>query len=114
MERTWKGKTAGILTLIGGCVGIGVGAAMTTIGAEFLAGMPGMDLMAGIGFGFFAFGIIALISGILTLRRKSSWGFALTGAIFALFPAVPLGVLAIIFVAKSKSEFKSKSKSECK
>ena len=25
MEKTWKGTTAGILTLIGGCVGIGIG-----------------------------------------------------------------------------------------
>ena len=106
MERTWKGKTAGILTLIGGCVGIGIGAAMTVLGAEFMAGMPGWEYMAGIGFGLFAFGIIALIAGILTLRRKSSWGFALAGAILALFPAIPLGVLAIIFVVKSKSEFK--------
>ena len=106
MERTWKGKTAGILTLIGGIAGIVIGAVMTVLGAEILAGMLAMDLMAGIGAGLFAFGIIALIAGILTLRRKSSWGFALAGAILASFPIIPLGVLAIIFVAKSKSEFK--------
>ena len=108
MKGTWRTKTAGILTLIGGCVGIGTGAAMTTVGAEFMAGMPGWEYMAGIGAGLFAFGIIALIAGIFTLRRKSSWGFALTGAILALFPAVPLGVLAIIFVIMGKKEFAKK------
>ena len=108
MERTWKGKTAGILTLIGGCVGIAIGAVVTTVGAGFLAGIPGWEgweIMAGIGAGLVVMGIIALIAGIFTLRRKS-WRFALAGAILALFPAIPLGVLAIIFVAKSKSEFK--------
>jgi len=108
MKGTWKTKTAGILTLIGGIWGIVVGAVLTTVGAEFLAGMPGMDLMAGIGAGLFAFGIIALIAGIFTLRRKSSWGFALTGAILALFPIIPLGVLAIIFVSMGKKEFAKK------
>ena len=104
MERTWKGTTAGILTLIGGIAGIAVGAVLVIFGAEFLAGIAGMDLMAGIGAGLFAFGITALIAGIFTLRRKS-WGFALAGAILALFPIVPLGVLAIIFVSMGKKEF---------
>ena len=108
MKGTWKTKTAGILTLIGGIVGIVSGAILTTVGAEILAGIPGMDVMAGIGAGLFAFGIIALIAGILTLRRKSSWGFALTGAILALFPIIPLGVLAIIFVSMGKKEFAKK------
>ncbi|MFC1957114.1 hypothetical protein ACFLVY_02345 [Chloroflexota bacterium] len=107
MERTWKGTTAGILTIISGCYGIGVGAVLTIIGAEFLAGIPGMDLMAGIGAGMFVIGIIALVAGIFTLRRKS-WGFALAGAILAaiLFPVgTVLGILAIIFVAMGKKEF---------
>ncbi len=105
MKGTWRTKTAGILTLIGGIAGIAIGAVLTTLGAELLAGLPGMDLMAGIGAGLFAFGIIALIAGIFTLRRKSSWGFALAGAILALFPIIPLGVLAIIFVSMGRKEF---------
>ncbi len=104
MERTWKGTTAGILTLIGGIFGIASGAVLVILGAEFMAGIPGMDLMAGVGAGMFVTGIIALIAGIFTLRRKS-WGFALAGAILALFPIVPLGVLAIIFVSMAKKEF---------
>jgi hypothetical protein len=104
MERTWKPTTAGILTIIGGIFGIAGGAILTILGAEFMAGIPGWDLVAGIGAGFFVIGIIALIAGIFTLRRRH-WGFALAGAILALFPIIPLGVLAIIFVSMGKKEF---------
>ncbi len=105
MKRTWKTIIAGIFTLIGGIFGIVAGAVLTTTGAGILAGIPGMELMAGIGAGLFAFGIIALIAGIFILRKKSSWGFALTGAILALFPFIPLGVVAIIFVIMGKKDF---------
>jgi hypothetical protein len=104
MERTWKGTTAGILTIIGGICGIAVGAVLATVGTAFLSGIPGLELMAGIGAGIIGIGIVALIAGIFTLRRKS-WGFALAGAILALFPIIPLGVLAIIFVSLGKKEF---------
>ena len=104
MERTWKGTTAGILTIIGGVIGIAAGAIFATVGSAFMLGIPGLELMAGIGGGIIALGVIALIGGIFTLRRKS-WGFALAGAILALFPVIPLGVLAIIFVSMAKNEF---------
>jgi hypothetical protein len=107
MDRTWKGMTAGILTIISGCYGIGVGALVTGIGTAFMFGIPGLELIAGIGAGIIVIGIVALIAGIFTLRRRS-WGFALTGAILAaiLFPVgTVLGILAIIFVAMGKSEF---------
>jgi hypothetical protein len=91
------------LTIIGGIVGIIAGAialGVTTLVAE-ITGMFGLGAIGG---GFLALGIIALIGGIVTLRRKA-WGFALTGAICALFPMVPLGILAIIFVSMGKKEF---------
>lgn len=103
MEKTWKGTTAGILTIIGGIVGIIAGAlalAATTIAAA-LTGMFGLEAIGG---GLLAMGIIALIAGIVTLRRKL-WGFALTGAILAMFPIIPLGILAIIFVSMGRKEF---------
>jgi len=103
MEKTWKGTTAGILTIIGGIVGIIAGAlalAATTIAAA-LTGMFGLEAIGG---GLLAMGIIALIAGIVTMRRKL-WGFALAGAILAMFPIIPLGVLAIIFVSMGKKEF---------
>ena len=103
MERTWKTKTAGILTIIGGITGIVFGAA-ALVGTGIIAALTGFDWMAGIGGGLLALGIIALIGGIMTLKRKV-WGFALAGAICAMFPLVPLGVLAIIFVSMGRKEF---------
>ncbi len=117
MEKTWKPTTAGILGIIGGSVGIGVGAWMTLMDGMGMNGWgmcgPGMYGMYGPGMfgwvaafggGLLALGIIALIGGIITLRRKA-WGFALAGAICALFPIVPLGILAIIFVKMGRKEF---------
>lgn len=104
MEKTWKPTTAGILTIIGGIIGIAVGAA-ATVGTSMLAYMLGeFAWLAGIGVGLLVMGIIALIGGIHALKRKR-WGLALAGAIFAMFPIVPLGILAIIFVAMGKKEF---------
>lgn len=104
MERTWKGTTAGILTIIGGICGIAIGATVATLGTAFMLGIPGVEMIAGIGGGMIATGVIALIGGIFALRRKA-WGFALAGAILALFPIIPLGVLSIIFVSMAKKEF---------
>ena len=101
--RTWKGTTSGILTLIGGIVGI-IAGGIALAGTGLAAMLTGFAWLSGIGAGFLALGIIALIGGIITLRRKV-WGFALTGAICAMFPIVPLGILAIIFVAMAKKEF---------
>lgn len=104
MNRTWKGTTAGILTILGGILGIAFWGVLTLIGTTFLADVIGMGWIAGIGGALIAIGVIALIAGIFTLRRKA-WGFALAGAILAIFPIIPLGVLAIIFVSMAKSEF---------
>jgi len=106
MEKTWRATWAGILTIIGGCFGIGVGAIALMGGMGEMGGM-GMGMLgwvAAFGGGLLALGIIALIGGIITLRRKA-WGLALTGAICALFPVVPLGILAIIFVSMGRREF---------
>ena len=104
MERTWKGTTAGVLTIIGGIFGIASGAIVLGFGTAFTFGIPGLELLAGIGGGLLALGILALIGGITTLRRKV-WGFSLAGAIFAMFPIIPLGVISIIFVSMAKKEF---------
>jgi hypothetical protein len=103
MNKTWKPTTAGILSIVGGILGIVFGGFAVTGGS--IAGMlTGFAWMAGVGAGLIVLGIIALIGGIMALKRKT-WGFALTGAICSLFPMIPLGVLAIIFVAMGKREF---------
>jgi len=49
-------------------------------------------------------GIIAVIGGISAVRRRS-FGLSLAGAICALLPINPLGLLAVIFVSLGKREF---------
>jgi len=100
MERPWKPTTAGILTILGGCYGIGVGAAIATTGeiAALITGIEWFEALVG---GAIALGVVALIAGIHTLRRKL-WGFVFTGAILAaiLVPVgAVLGILALIFVS---------------
>jgi len=53
-----------------------------------------------------ALGIIALAGGISSVRRMN-FGLSLAGAICAI-PSVLLGILAVIFVALGKREFKAK------
>lgn len=51
-------------------------------------------------------GIVAVVGGVSAIRRKSV-GLSLAGAICAL-PSVFVGILAVIFVALGKREFKAK------
>jgi len=106
--------TAGILSIIGGAVGIIMGFTMGALIGGMMSGMmgpyggmyPGMGWLGG-GFGIpsIIFGVVAIIGGIYALKRRV-WGMALAGAICALFSwAGILGVLSIIFVSISKKEF---------
>ena len=127
MERTWKSKTAGILTIIAGCLGIyagGIYAGVSSTTPATAMGIGGevvdfLGIMVRLVVFTFAppeefriflvvvmivISVIALIGSIFTLRRRARC-FALAGAILALFLAMPLGVLAIIFVSLGKKEF---------
>ena len=121
MEKTWKPTTAGILTIIAGCLGIGAGVLLTLLAiplgvggaiagfleqAEILGGLLGglAGFLGVIGAGIIGVGIVAIIGGIYALRRRV-WGFALAGAILATMTSTPLGILAIIFVVMGKNEF---------
>ncbi len=102
--RTWKGTTAGVLSIIGGIIGLAGGIALT-VGLSFISGFLSFGaLLAPIGPVLIVLGIIALIGGIFTLKRKS-WGFCLAGAICAMFPIIPLGIIAIILLALARKEF---------
>jgi len=130
MKRTWKPTTAGILTIIGGILGIGIGAFVATLhetgGA--LMGLAGFCLIIGAwliplfmaivgdiaaaatGFGgiigapVISMGVIALIGGVYAMRRKV-WRFALAGAILAIICGGIFGILATIFVSRGRREF---------
>lgn len=125
MESTWKPTTAGILTIIAGCLGIGAGALITLLAiplglggamagalkeaviSGLLAGFAGVIGM--IGAGMIGVGAVAVVGGIYALKRRL-WGFALAGTILATICCTPLGVLAIIFVSMGKKEFIQASK----
>ena len=111
MERTWKPTTAGILCIIAGAIGVIAGIVITVvggIGSIFigLGWLVGLGWLGAIGAAFIVLGIIAIVGGSCALRRRV-WGLALAGSICALIgPWFILGVLAIIFVALGKGEFK--------
>ncbi len=48
--------------------------------------------------------VFPVIGGVFALQRRH-WGWALAGAIVAIFMSLPLGVLATIFLALGKDEF---------
>jgi hypothetical protein len=105
MEKTWKPTVAGILAIIAGALQVIVGA-IFAIGVGFGGGIIGMGWLSAIFAPLIIFGIIAIVGGIYALRRKI-WGLALAGSICALIgPWFILGILAIIFVALGKGEFK--------
>ena len=95
-------KAGGILTIIGGII-IVVGVFIATGGPWALIPVPAGPPAGAVG-GFIAVAVVAIIGGIYA-RRGRMWGLALAGAICAMFPAVPLGVLAIIFISIAKREF---------
>jgi len=96
-------KWGGILSIIGGCVGIGLGAFVLGLG-ELSGMMRGFVWFGAIGAPYIILGIVAIISGIYAIRGKI-WGFALTGAILAIICGGIFGVLATIFIALRKNEF---------
>ena len=121
MERTWKPKAGGILSIISGCIQIwwGIMAAffggfMKGLGAGFAGGVEMWESWTGeiapeiaamtpdvisiigttaliIGIVLLVFGIIALVGGIYAIKRRR-WGLALAGAILS-FPFLPLGAI---------------------
>ena len=121
MERTWKPTAAGILSIIAGTI-IAVGGLIVVsliwLGGAFLefflkiASEPNQEIPAvasfeaGILIVVLIIATLAIVGGIYALRRRI-WGLARAGSICALVGFVIPGILAIIFVSLSKSEFES-------
>jgi len=105
MERTWKPTTAGILNIGAGTLSFCVWIPLLVITLT----LPGVVTVSGwilvaVGIICFAFGVVAIIGGYFSLRRRI-WGLALAGSIAALLTTLILGVLSIVFVSLSKREF---------
>lgn len=110
-EKTWMPLVAGICTIVAAAlkiltaVGIAIGITFMRIRPFASFGVYETAVLTAIMVPFFILGIVALIGGICAIRRKS-WGMSLAGAIAAFLPSSILGILAIIFIALSKNEFK--------
>jgi hypothetical protein len=117
METAWMPKVAGILDIVAGSFGLFFSLMMALWFAAFSIFLPmgtaefhdfPMAIMAIFMIPWalliFTAGILAIVGGIYTLRRKK-WGLALAASIAAFFGSAPLGVAAIIFTALSKNEF---------
>ena len=123
VKRTWKPMVAGILNIVGGALRI-LGSIAVLIGIMFFipvatsvgpGPVPEMErwLIPGVletiliiaTVFLLIVGIIPIIGGIYALQRKK-WGLALAGSIVAIFGSSVMGILATIFTAMSKDEFK--------
>ena len=76
MERTWKPTTAGILSIIAGCIGlliglglaVGLGIAGTLI--DMIPGFIGGGLLVLIAVPGIILGVVAIVGGIYALKRR--------------------------------------------
>ena len=113
-SNVWAPTASGVLSIVAGAgeiIGAFVLFVLAILGAVG-AGMFGRALGAipFVLFGFIGFwltitGILAVIGGVLAMKRRN-WGLALAGAIAALMGGGHLlGILAIVFVAIGKKEF---------
>jgi len=121
VKNTWKPTLAGVLNIVAGVLSlIGVLAIIIAIAfignsevfldalrdAGFSGGVSLLQTILAIVAVFVAItAILAVIGGIFALQRKR-WGWALAGSIAAILCSSLLGILATVFTAISKDEFK--------
>jgi hypothetical protein len=101
-RETWRPATAGILIIVAGAMNLCIGLIVsTTVGV--LSGFP---VLGAVGLPLIVLGTVSMVGGFFALRREL-WGLALAGGICAVvWPSSLLGILAIIFLAISRREFK--------
>jgi hypothetical protein len=106
-KETWMPIAAGVLCIIAGATELFGGLILSALASLITAFFWMPELGALFGVPLIIVGIVAIIGGICSLTRRA-WGMALAGAICSLFlpHVIILGILAIIFVAISKQEFK--------
>jgi hypothetical protein len=110
--KTWKPTAAGILSIIGGAITIILGLSHIGVGLGFVAATTHRGELAQ-GILSLVLGLIAIAGGIAAIKRRV-WGFALAGAICAIYtphlyghliwtPA--FGIIAIVLLVMSREEF---------
>jgi hypothetical protein len=107
VQKTAKPIVGGILIILGSLVGITLGAFLI-IGTAWLipfdiTGFAGIFTICGAV--WLILGIIGFIGGIFAAMRKG-FGLAITGGIFSMITGgIIFGLIGLILVAISKSEF---------
>jgi hypothetical protein len=104
---------AGILTLISGGFRL-LGVLGIIVASIFISFAPRMNdaahypflILLILGIFLLISGVIAVIGGIYTLRRRN-WGMSLAGAILAFLPFNLLGLASIILLILCRQEFES-------
>lgn len=116
MQKSWMPLTGGVISIVAGALGLliclvvtfvilGLGAfAGSSWGDRIPSVMPIWILLL-ICIPFFLINVLAIIGGIFSVKARY-WGWALAGAIGALFPCWILGVPAIVFVILGRNEYK--------
>ena len=117
MNKTWKPQIAGILSIVGGVIGLfaclGILIAITALGAtQQWMGDWGMywipfnviSILWAIGIPMFVCGVVAVTGGIFAVQRKY-FPMALAGSIAAFFPVWIFGLASVILTATSHDEF---------
>lgn len=118
MDRSWMPTAAGVLNIVSGVFALLGALALVFIGTVTLV-VPEMTpeagddlplaLASGLIWGLAALSLIAallaVVGGIVALRR-TGWAWPLTGAITALFCAMPLGIFALIFVILAEQDLR--------
>lgn len=108
----------GVLSIVSGALGILISAAIVLMAIFFWSAIsidtdvpedfPFFILQAfylGWGIVLLVLAVLAIIGGIFALQRRY-WGMALTGSIASVLTFMPAGIVAVIFVALSKQDFK--------
>jgi hypothetical protein len=115
MEKTWKPKVGGILSIICGVAKIVLGIVFLIVAIDrqvvdlsYFEDDPLLPIVMIMYVIFMVIaGIVAGIGGIYALRRKL-WGMALAGAILSSISYTGLlGIPALVFIALSRKEFKN-------
>ena len=112
MSKTKRPVIGGILSIFSGFLGavgiasyaIGFGDAGSGIGK---GDMPPFvpSIIFGMSIPAIIIALLALIGGILAIRRKQ-WRWALTGSIAAALSLIIIGIPSVVLIALSKDEFK--------
>jgi len=107
MLTTWKPTAAGVLAIAAGVLNILVALAVSLfmpVAAPFYTALAAVAVVLVL---FLGSGIVAIIGGVMSLRRQR-WGLALAGSICAMLPpGMLLGIASTVFVALAREEFVS-------